>query len=168
MTDFDAFERRLAAAIRADADMSVGPFTPDSIAHEAIAGVAPGASRLPRATSRRSGRFGRGRGLTLLAAATLLLVGGAVGSGILRLPSIAPKPSINLETSAEIQAFVLSSSERLAQLPPEAITTLDSMGSRTASTSIGRAPCASSGTRQPMRRNPRRPCSSGATASVGR
>jgi hypothetical protein len=43
-------------------------------------------------------RFGRGRGMTLLAAAALLLVGGALaaGSGILRLPSIVlpvPEPS---------------------------------------------------------------------------
>src|SRR5262245_6743978 len=37
-------------------------------------------------------RFGRGRGMTLLAAAALLLVGGALaaGSGILRLPSVVP------------------------------------------------------------------------------
>jgi hypothetical protein len=28
MTDFDEFERRLAAAIRSDADESVGPYTP--------------------------------------------------------------------------------------------------------------------------------------------
>jgi hypothetical protein len=37
-------------------------------------------------------RFGRGRGITLLAAAALLLVGGtlAAGSGVLRLPSMVP------------------------------------------------------------------------------
>ena len=37
-------------------------------------------------------RFGRGRGITLLAAAALLLVGGALaaGSGLLRPPSIVP------------------------------------------------------------------------------
>ncbi len=36
-------------------------------------------------------RFGRGRGMTLLAAAALLIVGGALaGSGILRLPSVVP------------------------------------------------------------------------------
>ena len=37
-------------------------------------------------------RFGRGRGITLLAAAALLLVGGAlaVGSGVLRRPSVVP------------------------------------------------------------------------------
>src|SRR6187397_671767 len=37
-------------------------------------------------------RFGRGRGMTLLAAAALLLVGGALaaGSGLLRLPTVVP------------------------------------------------------------------------------
>ena len=44
-------------------------------------------------------RFGRGRGITLLAAAALLLVGGAfaAGSGILRLPTVippVPSPSV--------------------------------------------------------------------------
>jgi hypothetical protein len=44
------------------------------------------------ATSLPVRRFGRGRGMTLLAAAALLLVGGAwaAGSGFLRLPSIVP------------------------------------------------------------------------------
>ena len=43
-------------------------------------------------TSFPARRFGRGRGLTLLAVAALLLVGGAVaaGSGLLRLPSVVP------------------------------------------------------------------------------
>ena len=44
-------------------------------------------------------RFGRGRGITLLAAAALLLVGGALaaGSGLLRLPTVVPpvpEPSV--------------------------------------------------------------------------
>jgi Tol biopolymer transport system component len=45
---------------------------------------------IPR--SRPVRRFGRGRGVTLLAAAALLLVGGTVaaGSGLLRLPSLVP------------------------------------------------------------------------------
>src|SRR5215204_7766409 len=44
------------------------------------------------ATSLPGRRFGRGRGMTLLAAAALLLVGGALaaGSGVLRLPSVVP------------------------------------------------------------------------------
>ena len=90
MTDFDEFERRLAAAIRSDADTNVGLFTPESIARAAVADHPAGATRAHRA-SRPSGRFGRRRGMTLLAAAAILLVGGAlVGSAILRLPSVVP------------------------------------------------------------------------------
>ena len=61
MTDFDQFERRLADAIRSDADMSVGPFKAESIAREAIAGTGP-ATRATGASSRPRGRFGRARG----------------------------------------------------------------------------------------------------------
>jgi photosystem II stability/assembly factor-like uncharacterized protein len=47
---------------------------------------------IPRATPRPARWFGRGRGLTLLAAAALLLVGGAMaaGSGLVKLPSLVP------------------------------------------------------------------------------
>ena len=69
MTDFDQFERRLAAALRSDADQSVDPFEAGQIARAAIAGTRP------------ARRFGRGRGMTLLAAAALLLVGGALAAG---------------------------------------------------------------------------------------
>ena len=83
MHEFDQFERRLAAALRTDADRSIAPFEPQPIARAAIA-----------ASRRRSGPMqGRsGRGLTLLAAAALLLVGGALaaGSGLVRLPSVVP------------------------------------------------------------------------------
>ena len=57
----------------------------------------------------RARRSGRGRGITLLAAAALLLVGGALaaGSGILRLPSVvppAPAPSFAVLVTASPQA----------------------------------------------------------------
>ena len=48
---------------------------------------------IPRTIPRAARSFGRGRPLTLLAAAALLLVGGAVaatGSGLVRLPSLLP------------------------------------------------------------------------------
>jgi hypothetical protein len=92
MNDFDQFERRLEAALRSDADESVGPFEAESIARAAIADTQSGARRLTRASTRPARRFGRGRGMTLLSAAALLLVGGAlaVGSGAVRLPSIVP------------------------------------------------------------------------------
>ncbi len=90
MIDFDEFERRLADAIRSDADASVGPFTPVSIARAAVADSEAGATRVRR-SSRASGRLRRGRGITLLAAAALLLVGGALaGAGALRRPSVVP------------------------------------------------------------------------------
>lgn len=52
-------------------------------------------------------RFGRGRGITLLAAAALLLVGGALaaGSGILRLPTVVPPvpdPSVAAPSASAI------------------------------------------------------------------
>jgi hypothetical protein len=107
MTDFDEFERRLSAAIRSDADASVGSFTPESIARAAIADTGSGATRARR-SSRPGGRFGRGRGMTFLAAGALLLIGGALaGSGILRLPSVvppAPAPSFGLVATASPHA----------------------------------------------------------------
>ncbi len=53
---------------------------------------------IPRVIPRPARRFGRGRGVALLAAAALLLVGGALaaGSGLVRLPTLvlpAPVPS---------------------------------------------------------------------------
>src|SRR5688500_16126633 len=64
-------------------------------------------------------RFGRGRGMTLLAAAALLLVGGALaaGSGILRLPSVVPpvpEPSVIAFATAPPDATFPSSSESAA------------------------------------------------------
>ena len=61
------------------------------------------------ATSLPVRRLGRGRGMTLLAAAALLLVGGALaaGSGILRLPTVVPpvpEPSFAVVTTASPKA----------------------------------------------------------------
>ncbi len=116
MNDFDQFERRLGAALRSDADASVGPFEPGSIVRAAVAGSPRRPMRLPRASSRLARRFGRGRGITLLAAAALLLVGGALaaGSGRLRLPSIVPPlpaPSFGAVATASSDATSPSPSE---------------------------------------------------------
>ena len=67
-------------------------------------------------TTLRARRFSRGRGITLLAAASLLLVGGALaaGSGVLRLPSIvppAPAPSFGVVATASPEAASPSPSE---------------------------------------------------------
>ena len=64
-------------------------------------------------------RFGRGRGMTLLAAAALLLVGGALaaGSGILRLPTVVPpvpEPSVVAVATASPDATSPSPSESAA------------------------------------------------------
>ena len=97
---------------------SVGPFEAGSIARAAIADTgrrhAP-----PRASSRRARRFGRGRGITLLAAAALLLVGGALaaGSGLLRLPTVVPpvpEPSVIAVATASPDATSPSPSESAA------------------------------------------------------
>ena len=65
-------------------------------------------------------RFGRGRGITLLAAAALLLVGGALaaGSGILRLPTVVPPvaaPSVVAVATASPDATFPSPSESAAR-----------------------------------------------------
>ena len=103
MHDFDEFDRRLAPALRSDADQSLAPFEAGSIAGAEITG----------ACSAR--RFGRGRGMTLLAAAALLLVGGALaaGSGILRRPSAippVPAPPFGVVASASPDGTSLSPS----------------------------------------------------------
>ena len=71
------------------------------------------------ATSLPVRRFGRGRGMTLLAAAALLLVGGALaaGSGILRLPTVVPpvpEPSVIAVATASPDATSPSPSESAA------------------------------------------------------
>src|SRR6187399_2913344 len=68
------------------------------------------------ATSLPVRRLGQGRGMTLLAAAALLLVGGALaaGSGILRLPTVVPpvpEPSVVAVATASPDATSPSPSE---------------------------------------------------------
>jgi hypothetical protein len=68
---------------------------------------------------------------SLLIAAALLValaLASAAAVGAWRLLQRDPIPELSLETPAEVQAFVFSSYERLSQLPPEAITTIDSQG----------------------------------------
>ena len=57
MHDFDQFERRLAAALRSDADKHIGPFEAGSVARAAIAGTERRARRSSReAAASRSSR----------------------------------------------------------------------------------------------------------------
>jgi hypothetical protein len=81
MNDRD-LEARLRAWYRAEAGEA--ETAPLSLRQDVV--------EIPRTATRRGRQFGRGRGLTLLAAAALLLAGGAVaaGSGLVRLPSLVP------------------------------------------------------------------------------
>lgn len=80
MTDQE-LEQRLQAWYRAEA--GEGETAPLSLRRDVAA--------IPQTPPRPARRFGRGRGITLLAAAALLLVGGvAAGAGLLRLPSLVP------------------------------------------------------------------------------
>ena len=72
-------------------------------------------------------RFGRGRGITLLAAAALLLVGGAwaAGSGILRLPTVVPpvpEPSVIAVATASPDATFPNPSESASPTPVPSAT----------------------------------------------
>ena len=88
MNDRD-LEARLREWYRAE--VSEAQVAPLSLRQDVVA--------IPRTAAHGGRRFGRGRGLTLLAAAALLLAGSAVaaGSGLVRLPSLVPpepKPSL--------------------------------------------------------------------------
>ena len=92
-------DRELEAGLRAFYRAQVGE------AETAPLSLRRDVAAIPTADSPRSRLLSRGRGMTLLAAAALLLVGGAfaVGSGVLRLPSIVPPvavPSLALDATA--------------------------------------------------------------------
>jgi hypothetical protein len=79
------------------------------------------------ATSLPIRRFGRGRGMTLLAAAALLLVGGALaaGSGLLRLPSVVPPvpaPSFGVLATASPDAMTTPTPSDSASPSPTALS----------------------------------------------
>ena len=81
MNDRD-LEARLRAWYRAE--VSEAEAAPLSLRQDVV--------EIPRTATRRGRQFSRGRGLTLLAAAALLVGGGVVaaGSGLVRLPSLVP------------------------------------------------------------------------------
>ena len=103
MTDFDQFERRLAAALRSDADLSVARFEPAAIARAAIAGARPGSFRSRIGTAVAFGRPTiRVSYLLVVLGLVLALVVGAIAAGALRTRPMAP--SGWTATGAMIQA----------------------------------------------------------------
>jgi hypothetical protein len=90
MINFDPFERRLAVALRTDADLSVAPFDPASIARAAIQ-VDHG--RLGRRNLRRRGYGRTPRRTWLLVAATLLIGAGVIGTSLVGGRLVAPNPA---------------------------------------------------------------------------
>ena len=103
MTDFDPFERRLAAALRSDADLIVARFEPAAIARAAIAGARPGSFRSRIGTAVAFGRPTiRVSYLLVVLGLVLALVVGAIAAGALRTRPMAP--SGWTATGAMIQA----------------------------------------------------------------
>ena len=93
MNDFDPFERRLAVALRSDADLSVARFEPGSIARVAIQ---IDHTRRGRRSPRRGGYGRTPRRTWLLVAAALLVATGVIGAAIVGGRLIAPKPAPTL------------------------------------------------------------------------
>jgi hypothetical protein len=92
MTDFDQFERSLAAALRSDADQSIARFEPATVARAATAHPQPRAVRVPRrfTVGPRSNRWA----VAAAAVVGLLVIGGALVLIQRGQPSIGvPSPS---------------------------------------------------------------------------
>ena len=89
MIDFDPFERRLAVALRFDADLSVAPFDPASIARAAIQ---LDHGRQGRRSLRRRGNPRTMRRTWLLVAATIAIGTAVVGASLVGGRLIAPSP----------------------------------------------------------------------------
>jgi WD40 repeat protein len=92
MSDFDQFERRLAVALRSDADLSVARFDPASIARAAIVSARPRPFRGRLGTVLGLGRPTVGLAYFLVVLALVLaLIVGAIAAGALRSrPVVAP------------------------------------------------------------------------------
>lgn len=115
MRDLDdtALERRLREVLRDHLEALPLDLTAEALDHR-------------RATRHGGRRLGRGRGLTLLAAAALLLVGGALaGSGLLRQPSVVPPlpaPSVAVLGSASPDATTTPVPSATASPSPTALS----------------------------------------------
>jgi photosystem II stability/assembly factor-like uncharacterized protein len=94
MIDFDPFERRLAGALRADADLSVAPFDPASVARAAIQAN----HKRPGHNARRLRDSRVPRRTWLLVAAILLIGAGVIGTSLVGGRLVAPSPSPVINT----------------------------------------------------------------------
>ena len=122
MTDRLDFETRLEERLRVRAALASRPFDAAAIAHQAAAG---GRRRwwthgfeLPAVRP--------AVGWLIVALLLALAVLGAVaGIGALRLLQRDPIEDLSLDPPSDVQALVLSSRDRLPELPPLAMTRLD-------------------------------------------
>lgn len=91
MSDFDPFERRLAAALRSDADQGIAWFEPSSIARAAIASSYPRSFRSGLRTVVAFGRLTmRASYLLVILALVLALIVGAIAAGAFRTRPAGP------------------------------------------------------------------------------
>jgi len=113
MTDFDSFERRLAVALRSDADLGVAPFDPASIALAAIQFDHTNQGRALR-VPRRIATMNMPTRLAAAAVIAVFAVGGA--SYLLRpsQPSVGAPSSTPSASSSPIESAIPSASARAA------------------------------------------------------
>ena len=90
MHDFDPFERRLATALRADADLGVARFDPSQVAQAAIAHAPRHPFRVRLGTALAMRRPGMVVVYVLVTLALVLALVGAIVAGALRTPPVVP------------------------------------------------------------------------------
>jgi N-acetylneuraminic acid mutarotase len=106
MHDFDQFERRLAAALRSDADQRLARFEPASIARTAIASGRPRSFRGRIGTALTIGRPQTGVAyLLLLLILGLALVAGVVVAGALRTRPAEPSEWVPVGVMGEARTW---------------------------------------------------------------
>ena len=153
MTDRLDFETRLEERLRARAALASRPFDAAAIAHQAAAGR----RRRWWTDLFAVPTFRPVVGWLIVAMLLAIAVLGVVASiGGLRLFQRDPIQGLSLEPPSDVQALVLSSYDRLPELPPLAMTRLDD-GTKTSRIYVDRSGrSASNSTRRPMRRSPTR------------
>ena len=113
MTDFDSFERRLAAALRSDADLGVAPFDPASIARAAIQFDHTNQGRALR-VPRKIATMNMPTRLAAAAVIAVFAVGGAFYVLRPSQPSVGAPSSTPSASSSPIETAIPSASPRAA------------------------------------------------------